>query len=211
NWSIGSISGGNGARAISLLRRARNRPPHLSHLVETLLSQAPWRGLAPLHPRPLIGLPRFESPVPRCLNVPTLSATARCPERARRIPAAACPQQSAAPFPPCGDAALTSAVARFSAPPPPPVNRAPKVWICCPAMSERPYIVGNGKMHGTRAMLSEARAIDRAAERLMKVEVALAPPFTLIHATRKEASLIGVGAQDCHAADGGAHTGDISA
>lgn len=78
-------------------------------------------------------------------------------------------------------------------------------------MSERPYIVGNWKMHGTRAMLSEARAIDRAAERLMKVEVALAPPFTLIHATRKEASLIGVGGQDCHAAEGGAHTGDISA
>ncbi|MGX7895172.1 triose-phosphate isomerase [Tsuneonella sp. HG222] len=78
-------------------------------------------------------------------------------------------------------------------------------------MAERPYIVGNWKMHGTRSMLSEARAIDRAAERLMKVEVALAPPFTLIHATRKEASLIGVGAQDCHAADGGAHTGDISA
>jgi triosephosphate isomerase len=66
-------------------------------------------------------------------------------------------------------------------------------------------------MHGTRAMLSEARAIDRAAERLMKVEVALAPPYTLIHATRKEASLIGVGAQDCHAAEGGAHTGDVSA
>jgi len=60
-------------------------------------------------------------------------------------------------------------------------------------------------------MLSEARAIDRAAERLMTAEVALAPPFTLIHATRNEASLIGVGAQDCHAADGGAHTGDISA
>ena len=78
-------------------------------------------------------------------------------------------------------------------------------------MAQRPYIVGNWKMHGTRAMLSEARAIDRAAERLLKAEVAVAPPFTLIHATRKEATLIGVGAQDCHAADGGAHTGDISA
>ncbi|MFA7597002.1 MAG: triose-phosphate isomerase [Novosphingobium sp.] len=78
-------------------------------------------------------------------------------------------------------------------------------------MSQRPYIVGNWKMHGTRAMLAEARAIDRASERLMTAEVALAPPFTLIHATRNEASLIGVGAQDCHAADGGAHTGDISA
>jgi triosephosphate isomerase len=78
-------------------------------------------------------------------------------------------------------------------------------------MSERPYIVGNWKMNGSRAMLAEARAIDRGAERLMKVEVALAPPYTLIHATRKEAGLIGVGAQDCHAAEGGAHTGDISA
>lgn len=78
-------------------------------------------------------------------------------------------------------------------------------------MAQRQYIVGNWKMHGTRAMLAEARAIDRAAERLMKVEVALAPPYTLIHATRKEASLIGIGAQDCHPADGGAHTGDISA
>ena len=78
-------------------------------------------------------------------------------------------------------------------------------------MAQRPYIVGNWKMHGTRSMLAEARAIDRAAERLLKVEVALAPPYTLIHATRKEASLIGVGAQDCHAAEGGAHTGDVSA
>jgi triosephosphate isomerase len=78
-------------------------------------------------------------------------------------------------------------------------------------MAQRPYIVGNWKMHGTRSMLSEARAIDRAAERLLKAEVAIAPPYTLIHATRKEAALIGVGAQDCHAGEGGAHTGDISA
>src|SRR5687768_3469256 len=78
-------------------------------------------------------------------------------------------------------------------------------------MAQRPYIVGNWKMHGTRSMLSEARAIDRAAERLIKAEVAIAPPFTLIHASRKEAGLIGIGAQDCHAAEGGAHTGDISA
>ena len=78
-------------------------------------------------------------------------------------------------------------------------------------MATRLYIVGNWKMHGTRAMLAEARAIDRAAERLLKVEVAIAPPFTLIHATRKEAKLIMIGAQDCHPADGGAHTGDVSA
>ncbi|MEO0689503.1 MAG: triose-phosphate isomerase [Pseudomonadota bacterium] len=78
-------------------------------------------------------------------------------------------------------------------------------------MAERPYIVGNWKMHGTRAMLSEARAIDRAAQRHMKVEVALAPPYTLIHPIHREAEQIGVGAQNCHFSDGGAHTGDISA
>ena len=78
-------------------------------------------------------------------------------------------------------------------------------------MSQRPYIVGNWKMHGTRAMLSEARAIDRAAQRHMKVEVAIAPPYTLIHPIHREAEQIGVGAQNCHFSDGGAHTGDISA
>jgi len=78
-------------------------------------------------------------------------------------------------------------------------------------MAERPYIVGNWKMNGTRAMLSEARAIDRAAQRYMKVEVAVAPPYTLIHAVHKEAEQIGVGAQDCHPGAEGAHTGDINA
>lgn len=78
-------------------------------------------------------------------------------------------------------------------------------------MARRPYIVGNWKMHGTRAMLSEARTIDRAAQRLLKVEVAIAPPYTLIHPIHREAELIAVGAQDCHHSDGGAFTGDISA
>lgn len=78
-------------------------------------------------------------------------------------------------------------------------------------MALRPLIVGNWKMNGTRAMLSEARAIDRSAQRFMKVEVALAPPFTLIHAVHKEAEQIGIGAQDCHASADGAFTGDVSA
>ena len=52
-------------------------------------------------------------------------------------------------------------------------------------MAERPYIVGNWKMNGTRAMLSQARAIDRAAQNLMKVEVALAPT-PLVIATARE-------------------------
>ncbi len=77
-------------------------------------------------------------------------------------------------------------------------------------MAQRPYIVGNWKMNGTRAMLSEARAVDRAAQRHMKVEVALAPPYTLIHAVHREVEQIWVGAQDCSPNPDGAHTGDIS-
>ncbi|WP_225206853.1 triose-phosphate isomerase [Novosphingobium huizhouense] len=78
-------------------------------------------------------------------------------------------------------------------------------------MPHRPYIVGNWKMNGTRAMLAEARAIARAAARYPEVDIALAPPFTLIGALLAEVSGIGVGGQDCHVAVKGAHTGDVSA
>jgi len=78
-------------------------------------------------------------------------------------------------------------------------------------MAHRPYIVGNWKMNGSRAMLAEARAIDRAAQRYRDVAVALAPPFVLIGLLREEVSAIGVGGQDCHTAAKGAHTGDVSA
>lgn len=66
-------------------------------------------------------------------------------------------------------------------------------------------------MNGTRAMLSEARAIDRAASRLPNVQVALAPPYTLVLAMREAVQEIGVGGQDCHVKPGGAFTGDVSA
>ncbi len=78
-------------------------------------------------------------------------------------------------------------------------------------MSSSPYIVGNWKMNGSRAMLAEARAIDRAAARYPSVQVALAPPFTLVQAMAQVSEVIGVGGQDCHTAVSGAHTGDISA
>ena len=74
-----------------------------------------------------------------------------------------------------------------------------------------PYIVGNWKMNGTRAMLSEARSIDRAAGRFPKVEVGIAPPFTLLSAMREAVTAIAVGGQDCHVEPNGAFTGDISA
>jgi triosephosphate isomerase len=78
-------------------------------------------------------------------------------------------------------------------------------------MPHRAYIVGNWKMNGTRAMLAEARAIDRAAARYPEVQVALAPPFTLIGSLREAVTAMGVGGQDCHANAKGAHTGDTSA
>lgn len=78
-------------------------------------------------------------------------------------------------------------------------------------MSQRPYIVGNWKMNGSRAMLAEARAIDRAAQRYPDVEIALAPPFPFVGPVREAVSAIGVGGQDCHTAAKGAHTGDVSA
>jgi len=78
-------------------------------------------------------------------------------------------------------------------------------------MAQRPYIVGNWKMNGSRAMLAEARAIDRAASRHPQVDIALAPPFPLIGLLREAVPGIGVGGQDCHTEAKGAHTGDVSA
>jgi triosephosphate isomerase len=77
-------------------------------------------------------------------------------------------------------------------------------------MALRPYIVGNWKMNGTRATLAEARAIDRAAARHPAVDVALAPPFTLVMAMAEAVQEIAVGGQDCHAKSAGAFTGDVS-
>lgn len=78
-------------------------------------------------------------------------------------------------------------------------------------MAMQPFIVGNWKMNGARAMLSEARAIDRGAARYPGVRVGIAPPFTLINAMADALQAAQVGAQDCHAAVSGAFTGDVSA
>lgn len=78
-------------------------------------------------------------------------------------------------------------------------------------MPNRPFIVGNWKMNGTRAMLTEARAIDRGAARHPGVRVGIAPPFTLINSMVDAVQTAVVGAQDCHAQVSGAFTGDVSA
>jgi triosephosphate isomerase len=78
-------------------------------------------------------------------------------------------------------------------------------------MALRPYIVGNWKMNGQRAALSEARAIDRAAARYPSVDVGIAPSFTLVMAMAEAAETMAVGGQDCHAKPSGAFTGDVAA
>jgi len=78
-------------------------------------------------------------------------------------------------------------------------------------MSVRPYVVGNWKMNGSRALLAEARSIDRGAARHPQVEVGLAPPFTLINAMSEAVQSVAIGAQDCHVQPQGAFTGCISA
>ncbi|HOB14507.1 MAG TPA: triose-phosphate isomerase [Novosphingobium sp.] len=78
-------------------------------------------------------------------------------------------------------------------------------------MPNRPFIVGNWKMNGIRAMLSEARSIDRGAARHPDVRVGIAPPFTLVLPMAEDMQAAVIGAQDCHAKPSGAFTGDISA
>src|SRR6187200_665436 len=81
--------------------------------------------------------------------------------------------------------------------------------------SIRPLVAGNWKMNGLMAALGEARWVrDRLGEaEYSAAEAMICPPATLLAALAKEAagSRLQVGAQDCHAAASGAHTGDISA
>ncbi|MCY4035360.1 MAG: triose-phosphate isomerase [Hyphomicrobiales bacterium] len=76
----------------------------------------------------------------------------------------------------------------------------------------RPLLVGNWKMNGLRASEAEISAL---AEGLggAQADVWLCPPVTLLShfiGVFKDAPL-SWGAQDCHAQESGAHTGDVSA
>lgn len=67
-------------------------------------------------------------------------------------------------------------------------------------------------MNGTQASLSELREL-ADAHSAPGCSVVICPPATLIAAAAAllKGTAIGVGAQDCHVAASGAHTGDISA
>ncbi len=77
---------------------------------------------------------------------------------------------------------------------------------------KRKLAAGNWKMNGTTASLAELQALV-AIHTSPSVDILICPPATLIAqaAGLCAGSPVMIGAQDCHAAASGAHTGDISA
>lgn len=80
-------------------------------------------------------------------------------------------------------------------------------------MARTKLIAGNWKMNGLRDSLSELAGMAAVADPLKgRVDVAVCPPFTLLAGAAQalQNSAIALGAQDCHFAEKGAHTGCIS-
>jgi triosephosphate isomerase len=79
----------------------------------------------------------------------------------------------------------------------------------------RPLVAGNWKMNGLRKDLEAAKNICRSvtAGETGGAEIVICVPATLLMAAAAicENSGIALGAQDCHAQESGAYTGDISA
>ncbi|GBQ92919.1 triosephosphate isomerase [Acetobacter nitrogenifigens DSM 23921 = NBRC 105050] len=79
----------------------------------------------------------------------------------------------------------------------------------------KPLVVGNWKMNGLRAdSTARVKALvdGLRAQPAAGVDVAICPPFTqlaLVGSLLEDAP-VALGAQDCHKAERGAHTGDIS-
>jgi triosephosphate isomerase len=71
----------------------------------------------------------------------------------------------------------------------------------------RKLAAGNWKMNGAKADLAMIRIL--GAETYTGVDVLICPPATLIAASTGHG--VTIGAQDCHIAASGAHTGDLSA
>ena len=77
----------------------------------------------------------------------------------------------------------------------------------------RPVIAGNWKMN---ALLNEGLDLAQAVEEGLgnrDAEIVICPPATLLHPINValDTDKLGLGAQDCHVAEKGAHTGDLSA
>jgi triosephosphate isomerase len=78
----------------------------------------------------------------------------------------------------------------------------------------RPLVAGNWKMNGTRDSLGELKAIAAGvAPFAEKIDTLICPPVTLLYVATALVtdSPLRIGAQDCHVAQSGAFTGDVSA
>ena len=82
-------------------------------------------------------------------------------------------------------------------------------------MTIRPLVAGNWKMNGPRASLAVIGEIAKGYDAALrtKADLLVCPPATLLFTSAALCigSRIRVGAQDCHANESGAHTGDIAA
>ncbi|WP_081875401.1 triose-phosphate isomerase [Tepidicaulis marinus] len=83
------------------------------------------------------------------------------------------------------------------------------------ARPPKALVAGNWKMNGLKASRREVAALAKklAGAGRVPCEVLICPPATLIAslADTAKGSAVKIGAQDCHAKESGAHTGDISA
>jgi triosephosphate isomerase len=78
----------------------------------------------------------------------------------------------------------------------------------------KPLVAGNWKMNGVRDSLTELKAIAAGVEPLAgKIDTLICTPATLLYVSTALVtdSQLRIGAQDCHTAQSGAYTGDISA
>lgn len=80
-------------------------------------------------------------------------------------------------------------------------------------LARKILIAGNWKMNGLSGQLEEVRKISEGCSATVgEVDILVCPPATLLRTVRDAAhSDLLVGAQNCHAKEKGAHTGDISA
>ncbi|MEE3120544.1 MAG: triose-phosphate isomerase, partial [Pseudomonadota bacterium] len=86
--------------------------------------------------------------------------------------------------------------------------------MTAPAKKIKPLVAGNWKMNGTGAHLRELRRLNTGlSKHKFGCDVAVCVPATLVHrlSSMKFGAKIMTGGQDCHGAQKGAHTGDVSA
>lgn len=80
-------------------------------------------------------------------------------------------------------------------------------------MAIKPLVAGNWKMNGLTVALTEFNLMKIAytADLQAVADLMVCPPATLIYPMAADRDEILIGAQDCHANEKGAHTGDLSA